>query len=192
MIELSRTLSPPELSEKLAPAPGMLTANEYLTAAGGVLAEGSGRPDFLQEVKDAIPIEEGEARCHYISYKVICMGIIGIINQGLSNAQAFQLLTNLYHGVYAYMPVPQLAASAAFNSINNIISQAAQGADASRLLPEAVNPLINLNSSIADLRAGTPPFNANTTQRTGGTRNLPAYTGMKLERKNRFHFFLTT
>ena len=160
MIELSRTLSPPAPPEKPTSVPGMLTAKEYLTAAGGVLAEGSGRPDFLEEVKDAIPIGEGEARCHYISYKVICMGIIGIINQGLSNAQAFQLLTNLYNGVYAFMSVSQLAAMSALNSIYYITSQAAQGADASRLLPEAVNLLINLNSSIANLRAGDQNWNA--------------------------------
>lgn len=160
MIELSRTLSPPAPPEKPAPAPGMLTAKEYLTVASGVLAEGGDRPDFLQEVKDAIPIGEGEARCHYISYKVICMGIIGIINQGLSNAQDFQLLTNLYNGVYAFMSVPQWAAMSALNSINNITSQAARGADARRLLPEAVNLLINLNSSIANLRAGDQNWNA--------------------------------
>lgn len=45
MIELNRTLSPPAGPEKLAPAPGMLTAKEYLTVAGGVLAEGSGRSE---------------------------------------------------------------------------------------------------------------------------------------------------
>ena len=45
MIELNRTLSPLAGPEKLAPAPGMLTAKEYLTVAGGVLAEGSGRSE---------------------------------------------------------------------------------------------------------------------------------------------------
>lgn len=160
MIELSQTLSPPVPPEVLTPPPGILTAKEYLTVAGGVLAAGDDRPDFLQEVIDAIEIDQGEARCHYISYKVICLSVVGAINQGLSNPQAFQLLSDLYNSVYAFMYTPQPAAFSAHQSISNIISQAAQGAGVNGLLSEAISLLVNLNSSISNLRAGDQNWNA--------------------------------
>ncbi len=69
MIELSQTMPPPAPAQKPAPIPGMLTAQEYLIAAGGVLSAGSDRPGFLQEVKTAIPVGVGQARCHYYKYQ---------------------------------------------------------------------------------------------------------------------------
>lgn len=160
MIELSQTMSPPPPPEEPALIPGMLAAQEYLIAAGGLLSPGGDRPDFLQEAKDAIPIGQGQARCHYISYKVICMSLVGVINQGLSNPQIFQLLTNLYNSVYALQRAAQPANIAAAKNIRTIIAQGGQGAGADSLLTEAVSLLINLNSSISNLRAGNQAWNA--------------------------------
>lgn len=160
MIELNQTLSPPVLPEHPAPMPGMLAAKEYLTVRNNMLAEGNDRPGFLQEVKDAFDIERGQARCHYISYKVICLSIVNIINAGLSDTAAFQLLRNLYGGVYAFMPKKQSAAELAMQNISNIISQGQQNADAYSLKQEAISLLINLNSSIGNLRPGNQTWNA--------------------------------
>lgn len=158
MIVLDKTLTLPAQAESAGAVPGMLTGTQYLTIVDGLLAEGTDRPDFLPETKEVIPVNQGQARCHYISYKLICTGLVGVINAARLGSNQIQLLNNLYNSVYMDSSFQQ-AQAGAWANIQRIITEVSY-MDISALLTVAMDLLTNLNSSIGNLRVGDQRWNA--------------------------------
>lgn len=158
MIELTHTLSPPPTAAVPEPVHGMLGGQEYLSVRHGLLTAGCDRPPFSNQVKTALPVDDGQARCHYVSYKLIAKCITSILNNALSAPPSINTLYCLYHSVFCYSVGMDKAKDNAFSSIAILASIFPPAVD--KFLPEATNLLVNLNSSVSNLRVGDQEWNA--------------------------------
>lgn len=168
MIELTHTLSPPAPAAVPQSPAGMLGAQEYLRVVGGRLAGGNDRPAFSAQVQTAIPVAAGQARCHYISYKLISKCIVAILNRALFSTAYTYRLYNLHAGVFCFSTGSEAAKDDASCSIAKLLGVSHPTAD--NILPEASKLLVSLNSSITNLRAGNQDWNASI-----GEQYDPAY-----------------
>lgn len=150
------------------PVPEMLGAQEYLRVEDSLLAGGRDRPAFSTQVKNDIPANRGQARCHYISYNLIARCITAILNGVISSTAAIHLLYNLHSGMFCFSTGNDTAKADANRSIAALLG--IHPATAGLFLPEAAKLLVSLNSSVANLRTRNQDWNASI-----GEQYDPAY-----------------